>query len=77
MWGQFTGSGFPVWAPIPLASAQILTVRDVSTVDSKLQENRRMYLEIAVKHITELLKSFKEFRSSGFENYYNLQHCKT
>lgn len=60
---------------LPLSS-QTLTLRTVRTVDSKLQVNRRIYLDTTIKHIKELLKPFKEFRSSGFKNCYDLQLCK-
>ena len=52
----------------------MLTLGTIGTVDSKLQIEE--YTWKWQWNIKELLKSFKEFGSYGFENCHNLHHCK-
>ena len=57
-------------------TVQMLTLRTVGTIGNKSQANKRISLDIPIKHVKELLKSFKVFTSSGCENCCNLKYCK-
>ena len=57
-------------------TVQMLTLGTVGTIGNKSQANKRISLDIPIKHVKDLLKSFKEFRSSGCENCRNLKYCK-
>lgn len=39
---------------------------------SKSLQNKSTHMDIEIRHIRKLLEFFKEFRVSGFENFYNV-----
>lgn len=65
-----------VWLISLHPTAQMLTLGTVGTRGNKSQVNKRIYSDIPIKHVKELLKSFKEFRRSALKNCCNLKYCK-